>query len=86
MTNVVGEKATVLRRSAVFVVEPHSRSIAPELTSSKRFSGVTGRYWTSRSLPTSLAISSTTISHRSSEYPIGFFFASRNANGGEFSR
>jgi hypothetical protein len=25
--NIVGEKATVLRRSAVFVEEPHSRSI-----------------------------------------------------------
>ena len=73
MTNIVGEKATVLRRSAVFVDEPHSRSIAPEVTSSKRFSGVTARYSTVRSLPTSRAISSTTISWMSSEYPIGFF-------------
>ena len=53
VTNIVGENAATLRRSKLFVVEPHSRSIAPELSKSKRFSGVTGRYSTRMSFRSS---------------------------------
>ena len=38
VTKIVGENAFDLRRSVLFVDDPHSRSTSPPLTSAKRFS------------------------------------------------
>jgi hypothetical protein len=41
-TKINGENATVFSRSTLSVVDPHSRSILPEVTASMRVSDVTG--------------------------------------------
>jgi hypothetical protein len=42
VTKMGGEKSKAVRRSALAVVEPHSRSTAPDFTRSKRLLGLTG--------------------------------------------
>ena len=46
LTKVIGEKATCLRRSALFVVVPHSRSIVPSTTLGIRVWVSTATYFT----------------------------------------
>ena len=67
VTKIVGEKSTIARRSALAVVEPHSRSMAPLVTCSKRLAGVTGTYSVRIGRRRCRAISSTTTSQMSSE-------------------
>jgi hypothetical protein len=66
-TKIVGEKATILRRSRLLVVEPHSRSLWPDVIEAIRVSGVTGCQRISSARPTSSAIASTSSLHRSIE-------------------
>jgi len=65
-TNISGEKATRLRRSALAVVEPHSRSIVLSISRGIRVSGVTfTNSILSSAESTSTPISSTIASHSS---------------------
>ena len=66
--NVIGENATCLRRSAVSVAEPQTRSTLPDASAGIRVSGVTSsnRVWT-RGLSIARATPSTIDLHRSIE-------------------
>ena len=65
-TNISGENATCLARSALAVVEPHSRSILFSTTAGMRSSEVTLTYSILRlASSTSTPISSTIASHSS---------------------
>jgi hypothetical protein len=46
VTKVVGAKATCFCRASLLVVEPHSRSTVPLVTSGMRFCEVTAWCWT----------------------------------------
>ena len=71
-------KAACLARSALFVVEPHSRSTVPFAISGMRVEDVTAMYfvWILSSL-SSLLTASTILAQMSMAKPMGLLFSSK---------